>query len=101
MDIKYHWCNNVPGKILSLNLEAECGARIHMDATLALKRREITSASLASILLQHPWLTAKVAGTIYWQALMLWIKRNPIYDHPRHAQATLDDPALSRLKTPD
>jgi DUF1365 family protein len=30
----------------------------------------------------YPWMTAKVAIAIYWQALKLSIKKVPFYDHP-------------------
>jgi len=70
-----------------------------MDATMALKRREISAGSLAGILLQHPWMTVKVAAAIYWQALKLWIKRNPFYDHPVSTKRDgLDQPTITRLK---
>lgn len=100
MDMRYRWCSNNPAAILSLNLEAEQGEEVHMDATMALKRREICAASLAGILLQHPWMTAKVAASIYWQALKLWFKRNPIYDHPTAENRDgLDQPTITGLKT--
>jgi DUF1365 family protein len=86
--------------VLTLNLESECEGEIHVDATMALKRREITSSALAGILLQHPWMTAKVAVTIYWQALKLWCKRNPIYNHPGSGKSGDNDkPTINGLKT--
>jgi len=100
MEMKYHWCNNRPGKMLTLHLETERENEIHVDATMALKRREIDSAALASVLLQYPWMTAKVAFSIYWQALRLWWKRNPIYDHPgAHGRGRHDKPTTNQLKT--
>ncbi len=99
-DMSYHWRSNNPARVLSLNLETQQGAESHMDATLALKRREISAASLAAILWRHPWMTAKVAAAIYWEALRLWIKRNPFYDHPAGLERDeLEDPTLTRLKT--
>ena len=100
MNMQYRWCSNNPAKILSLNLEADRDDRTHMDATMALKRREIDAGSLAGILLEHPWMTAKAAGAIYWQALKLWVKRNPFYDHPKTIEGqTLDKSIITRLKT--
>jgi DUF1365 family protein len=100
MNMTYRWSSNEPQRILSLNLETECHDEIHMDATMALKRREISGASLAFILLRHPWMTAKVALAIYWQALKLWVKRNPFYDHPGTQQRDKQDqPTITRLKT--
>ena len=59
MDMKYHWCSNRPAKVLSLNLEAERSGEIHMDATLALKRREIDGNSLGGIIREYPWMMPK------------------------------------------
>jgi len=100
MNMMYHWCSNSPQRVLSLNLETERDGEIDMDATMALKRQDINGASLARILLRHPWMTAKVALTIYWQALKLWVKRNPFYDHPKIRNR--DHPnqsTITRLKT--
>ena len=100
MDMTYLWCSNNPQRMLSLNLETECGGEVHMDATMALKRREISGASLAAVLMQHPWMTAKVALAIYWQALKLWVKRNPFYDHPGSQTGDeQDQTTMTRLKT--
>jgi DUF1365 family protein len=83
MDMTYQWTSNNPSKVLSLNLETFHEDERQIDATMALKRREINASSLAGILWQHPWMTAKVASSIYWQALKLSIKKAPIYDHPK------------------
>ena len=100
MNMEYRWCSNQPQKMLTLNLESLCDGEIHVDATMALRRREITGAALGRILLQHPWMTGKVAFTIYWQALRLWLKRNPVYDHPGSPRTrSEDEPTISRLKT--
>jgi DUF1365 family protein len=52
------------------------------DATLALQRRELTGAALARVLYRYPLMTAQVVGAIHWQALRLWLRGNPIHDHP-------------------
>ena len=100
MDMRYRWCSNLPAEVLTLHLETESEGEIHVDATMALKRREISPSALAAILLQHPWMTAKVAVTIYWQAVKLWLKRNPIYDHPGSGKSGDNDkPTINGLKT--
>ncbi len=83
MEMEYHWCSNDPGKILSLNLECRSGESAQVDATMALKRHDINEASLRGVIFRMPWMTVKVAGAIYWQALKLWLKRIPVYDHPK------------------
>ena len=91
MDMRYQWTSNNPSKVLSLNLETLQEGERQTDATMALKRREINASSLAGILLQHPWMTAKVASSIYWQALKLGIKRSPFYDHPKFLSGVSND----------
>ena len=52
------------------------------DAAMDLHRTEITTGSLARVLIQYPFMTGKVVAGIYWQALRLWLKRCPFYPHP-------------------
>jgi DUF1365 family protein len=35
------------------------------------------------VLWRYPLMTAQVIGAIHWQALRLWLKRNPVYNHPQ------------------
>ena len=97
MDMTYRWSSNNPSKILSLNLETEHLGKRHVDATMALKRREIDAGSLAGILVEHPWMTAKVLTSIYWQALKLGLKRTPLHSHPRYLESS--DEQQSTIKS--
>ncbi|MNL02446.1 hypothetical protein D3C87_1229550 [compost metagenome] len=51
------------------------------DATLRLKREPLDRASLHRYLRRFPWMTAKTALAIYWQALRLLLKRLPLFAH--------------------
>lgn len=87
MDHFYDWRSNQPGQKLAIhmqNKEQHGKQQCIFDATLSLRREPITKASLSKVLWRYPWMTAKVAWGIYWQAMKLFIKRVPVHDHPKH-----------------
>jgi DUF1365 family protein len=83
MDIRYDWRFRVPDDSLRVHMiDYENGKKL-FDASLALRRREITSRALNRVLIRYPVLTGKVVIMIYWQALRLILKRTPIITHPK------------------
>lgn len=89
MDVEYTWAFSEPADRLSVFMaDYKDGERL-FDATMLMARREITGASLASVLMRHPFMTGKVIFTIYWEALRLWLKRTPVYEHPRRRREAI------------
>ena len=88
MDVAYDWRFSAPGRTLAVHMEDWQGGSRLFDATLALERREIGTASLAHALIDFPFMTAKVLAGIYWQALRLWLKRVPFHTHPKKLAPT-------------
>ena len=82
MDVRYDWSFTGPSATLAVHMENRTGAQPFFDATMRLRRTEIAGAALARVLAQYPFMTAKVIGAIYWQALKLWIKGVPVHAHP-------------------
>lgn len=78
---EYAWRFTTPGDDLRVHMDVLRDGEREFDATLSLQRQPLTSASLARVLWRYPLMTAQVVGAIHWQALRLWLKRNPIYDH--------------------
>ncbi len=87
MDIDYDWALSIPSGRLSVYMANSRNGRRFFDAGMALARTEISTWSLASVLLRFPFMTTKVIAAIYWQALRLWLKRTPLYVHPDKKQA--------------
>ncbi|WP_020209622.1 DUF1365 domain-containing protein [Gilvimarinus chinensis] len=81
MDMDYHWFSSCPGETLSVHMENHKGGEKHMDATLTLEKKNWNAAHLNRMLWRTPYNSIKVPAAIYWQALKLWLKRVPVYDH--------------------
>ena len=87
MDMSYDWRFLVPGKDLSVFMVNERNGERVFNASMQMHRRDISGASLARVLVTYPFMTMKIIGAIYWQALRLWLKRCPFYDHPEKNKA--------------
>jgi DUF1365 family protein len=85
----YAWRFTAPGDELRVQMDVRNGSEREFDATLVLARRPLTGANLARVLLRYPAMTLRVVAAIHWQALLIFLRRNPVYDHPdkRHAEA--------------
>jgi DUF1365 family protein len=90
MNYHYRWFFGLPEEKLSVHMENYDSETKIFDATLQLRRQTISSASLARALLTYPLITLKVTIAIYYQALRLWLKRTPFYDHPTHSHSVDD-----------
>ena len=87
MNIEYDWSFTEPGTSLNVFMANSKDGERFFAAALALSRTEISPLSLARVLVQYPIMTARVLSGIYWQALLLWLKRCPFYAHPSKRQA--------------
>ena len=90
MDMRYDWRFSAPSDGLHVHMENWRDGHAVFDATLNLRREEISSASLARALIHFPLLTTQVTALIHWQALKLWMKRTPFYTHPKRPAPPAD-----------
>lgn len=87
MEISYDWRFREPGETINVHMiSTEKGMKL-FDATLALKRRELSRRALKRVLLTYPLMTVKVTTMIYLQAIRLWSKGAPFYPHPSKRKA--------------
>lgn len=82
MDMQYRWSFNQPRNRLFVNMQNFRNGVQMFDATLALKERPVSMPGLLGVLAAFPLMTLKVIAAIHWQALRLWAKRTPVFDHP-------------------
>jgi DUF1365 family protein len=82
MNMQYDWRFSQPGERLSVHMQNFIDDAKIFDATLDLAYRPINSRNLARVLLRYPVITIKIVAAIYYQALVLFLKRVPFIDHP-------------------
>ena len=83
MDMSYGFSWSTPGRDLLFRIAAAHGSTVVVEAELVLQRSAVTRSSAATILLRYPLMTLRVSLGIYQHALRLWIKRAPLYRHPK------------------
>lgn len=88
MDMTYRWRFNTPGDQLLLHMENWQAGQRHFDATLTLEAAPATAKVLLTTLARQPWISLKTITGIHFEALRLWLKRNPVYNHPKRKETS-------------
>lgn len=78
----YQWRFTTPDDSLRVHMDVLDGESTDFDVTLTLERKPLDGAVLARCLVAYPLMTTKVLAAIHWQAFLIWLRRNPVYDHP-------------------
>jgi uncharacterized protein len=87
MDHRYEARAGTPAQTLSLHISSSRAGATVFDATLALRRRELTRASMARITWRYPVATVRVLALIYAHALGLKLAGVPVHRHPQAGPA--------------
>ena len=83
MDQTYDWRMTEPAERLSVHIESQdAGGERVFDATLSLRRQELTPHALRRALVRYPFLTARILARIYTHALRLKLRGARYYPHP-------------------
>jgi DUF1365 family protein len=87
MDCDYRFAFGDPSDRLGVHVAMWEKGDFFFDATMRLERRAWSHAELVAFLARFPWHTAKVIAAIHWEALRLWLKRVPVFTHPKKLAA--------------
>ena len=88
MDHRYEARAATPAQTLSVHISSSRASVTVFDATLALRRRELTRASMARITVRYPLATVRVLALIYGHAIGLNCRRPwPVHPPPQARDA--------------
>lgn len=82
MNVTYNWLLTEPTDELVVRIDNMLDQQRFFNASLILRRQEISGPALARMLVGFPLMTLKVIWGIHWQALRLWLKGCPVKTHP-------------------
>ena len=85
MDMTYQWRITQPSDRLSLVMDCVREDK-EFCAGINLNKFTLDNANLTKVMRRIPSMTMKTVLGIYWQALMLFIKKTPLYTHPEKSQ---------------
>ncbi len=83
MECDYRFSFGRPADRLGVHVAMWEKGDFFFDATMRLERRAWSHGELVSFLARFPWHTAKVMAAIHWEAFRLWLKRVPVFTHPK------------------
>ncbi len=87
MEHRYDIRASAPGRTLSVHIGSSHEGSTVFDATLSLRRRELTRTSVALTSARYPFGTVRVLALIYARALGLKLAGAPVHPHPKAARA--------------
>ncbi len=87
MDHRYEARAAVPAQTLSVHIASRRAGVTVFDATLALRRRELTRRSIVGTATRYPFATVRVLALIYAHALGLKLAGVPVHRHPQAGPA--------------
>jgi hypothetical protein len=86
MDQTYEWSSGEPGERLGVRIANRERGELVFEASLALRRRELTRAAMTTVPLTHPPQVLAAIARIYRNAARLKLKGAPFYPHPKAAR---------------
>ena len=87
MDQRYAWRVSEPTARLEVHIESRHENQVSFDATLAMRRRELTRGSLARVTARYPAATLRVLALIYGHAVALKLRGVAVHPHPKAGTA--------------
>jgi len=83
MDLQYQWKYHIAASRFYIDMRLFENGKSIFNTTLNLNGKPLTRPQANLIPFRFPLMCIKVVAAIYWQALLLWVKRVPFFSHPK------------------
>lgn len=102
MNIHNRWRFTFNQQALVVNMLLTQDDTKQFDVTMKLHAAPLTKPAMRWLPIKFPLQTVAVVFRIYWQALRLWIKKNPLIGHPQTPPKQLQAiPSVKQTKSAD
>lgn len=82
MDLRYEFRVRPPTETLSIRIDTSDAEGMVLVARHVARKQELTDRALLRAFFAIPFLTLRVIGGIYWEALKIWLKRVRLRSRP-------------------
>lgn len=82
MSATYKFHIREPSNSIQIVINEFENAKHVLTATLTGQEESLSNDAIISTAIRYPFLTFKVIGAIHWNALLLWLKRIPLFHYP-------------------
>lgn len=84
MDIHYNWQFNWSSETLNILMQSYRGDEKQFTASMVLTAETLSPKAMNQLPFEFPLQTMRVVWRIYWHAFKLWLKKIPVFEHPKN-----------------
>ena len=82
MALDYRWRFTLRGDACAIFMQVSQAGNTRFDVSFALELQELDPTAMRRLAWRYPLAGQRVIAAIYWQALVLWLKKTPYHPNP-------------------
>lgn len=85
LHLRYDWRFSFNTQHIAIHMQLHDNDKLCFDATLSSDYQAFNATTMRRMPIQYALQSFNVVKRIYWHALLLWLKKVPFYEHPKHS----------------